>query len=63
MGAFALIREVRVLARLEGWPQAPPMSSFEARQSRLAPQDDGTMLIRALPDSLTPDNPSAWEKH
>jgi hypothetical protein len=32
--------EVRALARLEGWPQAPLFPSFEARRRRRAPQDD-----------------------
>src|ERR1700704_982443 len=35
-----ILRSALFCARLEGWPLAPCLSSFEARRSRRAPQDD-----------------------
>src|ERR1700722_2510182 len=43
MSAFALTREVRALASLEGW-QHGVEPSFEARKKERAPQDDGSNL-------------------
>src|SRR6267143_4536769 len=55
MSAIALTREVRALARLEGWAASDLLLSFEARRRRLAPPaitakplrgDDGGAPVR-----------------